>query len=363
MEEFDAKYRNASLEAHKSGGALSSLSAWALMIIPTWEGGNPMYGIELDVASAEQKSRSKPVTGFNSWDEMTRKFALDKKEGIFYLPQANFTGPGKDQDRVIYLYKTNPRTGSTVRREVVGGPRGLVTGFAFDAKTASLIMATKSYSKAGTAEGYDFWQVDPSTGKAVLLSKQTYGTGANTYSGYFKTLSYGPSGELMVYRLGYLNVVQSLGPGMGVTVISNAIAKYSWITIIPAKGYDFLLSMSVANVNGSSFVGLAAEQGVLSHDLSLFRWTINLEAKTASALTLVSSLGDANNTPYFGPLGFDVSPDFKTFAALTVHDSEDSDFDLWALSTCDLETNKGSTSILSPLMMAQTDSISGFGLV
>jgi hypothetical protein len=366
--------------------AKSGPNVWALMVIPGWEGGNPMYSFSFDVSTSEKTHQSPDVTGFNTWDEMTRKFAFDGKSKAFYLPQANFTGPGKPHSRKIHLYKVDAVTGKTTRREVAGvgasgSPKGLVTGFALDAKTGSLVMATRHYSSSSSssslsgaresaagdmdATGYDFWHVDTATGKATHLSMQDYGSsgGKDTYAGYFKTLARGgPSGgELRVFRLGYLNVVQSLGPGMGITDISAKVAKYSWRTIIPPASYDFLLSLSVANANSTEFVGMAASTSVLDNDLSLFRWTTAGSPADPIKPTLVAKLGDANNTPHFGPLGFDVSPDFSTFAALTVHDTIDSNYDLWALSKCDLATSTASTAIVDPWMMAQTDSISGFG--
>ena len=52
------------------------------------------------------------VTGFNSWEEMTRKFAYDAQREKFYYFEADFVKtPSRVDQRDLYLYTVDAATG------------------------------------------------------------------------------------------------------------------------------------------------------------------------------------------------------------------------------------------------------------
>eukprot|EP01130_Rhizamoeba_saxonica_P019264 TRINITY_DN9911_c0_g1_i1.p1 TRINITY_DN9911_c0_g1~~TRINITY_DN9911_c0_g1_i1.p1 ORF type:complete len:458 (-),score=96.59 TRINITY_DN9911_c0_g1_i1:43-1416(-) len=327
--------------------------AYALFEIPDWSGNTPMYTMELELASGNRKDQTQ-ITGFDDWGELTRVFLYDPKKNLFFLPQANFTAPPHSKDdpmRPITLYAVNPKTGVTTSK-IIKGATDKVTGYVYNVNTGNIVMATYTY-KNGNKNGYNFYSLNTDTAVATLKSSIVFGDTDN-YVGYFHAIS--DDGNA-VYRLGYEDVIHSASPGLGITDISTTTVKTNWINNISTPtGYQWFISLNTYQ-NGE-FISLApADSELGTNELSVIQWNIHGDTK------VIAELGNAHETPYFGPLAEYMAHDKSVYAAVVVHNNFlDSNYDRWSLVNVALPSGKTNVMPIYPFMMAQSDSVSGLGI-
>lgn len=128
--------------------------------------------VSIDIPSGQIKTNIK-VTGYNTWGEMTRIFAYDNRRNLFYMIEANFTGPdpppGQDPQRMVTFYSVDPTTGVATGK-LLRGIYNFPTGFAYSCATDSIIVAVQRYAINGTINGYLFYKIDPNTVIATFVS-------------------------------------------------------------------------------------------------------------------------------------------------------------------------------------------------
>lgn len=131
-------------------------------------------------AGSGRITANKLVTGYNAWGEMTRLFSYDPTRNVFYLVEANFTGPdpppGRDPRRPVKLYTINPVTGVATSR-LLPGVYNFPTGFAYNCQQDAVIFAVEALASNGTQVGYNFVKVDPTTYKVTNISSSSVSKG------------------------------------------------------------------------------------------------------------------------------------------------------------------------------------------
>jgi len=317
--------------------------AWALFEIPDWWGETPMFSLNMDYTTGYKTQIE--VSGFEDWGEITRLFTFDEKRSLFYLPQANFTNSKHD----ISLFIIDPVTGKTTSKPMKG-PVDLVTGFTYHYGIDKIIFATYTDSKKS---GYNFYTTDPVTFETKLISNYMNKNGEDQFVGWFHEVS---SDAKLVYRVGYRDVVRQLEFGLSITDISKPTAVMTWTYNISIPDYfGFYVSL---NLYKDKFLSLAPSTALLTQDeLSLIEWSLDGSSR------VIVDLGDAHETPFFGPIAEATSVDESTYVAVFVHNNAiDDRLDRWAIASVDLTTGKYTINNISPWMMAETDSISGLGI-
>jgi len=305
-----------------------------------------MTVLTIDLSSGKKTEQT--VSGFNDWGEITRVFMYDGAKNMFYLLQANFTSSNPNEK--VTLYSIDPVKAQTTA-QVLDGPIGLVTGYAFDKTSGNIVMATYDYA-GETKIGYSFYAVNPSTAVTKKVSSCTFNSTDN-YAGWFKKVA---NNGTTVFRLGYQDVYQQTGPGIALTDLSTPNATTTWYDGTLAPGYDWFISLNLES--SSSFLSLApSTSGLSAGELSLFRWNLKY-----SNSTLVAKFGNAHQTPYFGPLVETMSGDGSLYAALVVHNGLTPSLDRWALAVVNLTTNSSKLIELDPRMIGEIDSASAFGI-
>jgi len=323
----------------------ATTKAWALFEIPTWSDDTPLYSLNLDFTTGYKTQTE--VNGFNDWGEMTRLFTFDERRSLFYLPQANFTNNKHD----ITIFIIDPTTGKTTSKPI-NGPVDLVTGFTYHYGVDKIIFATYLY-QSNKKVGYNFYSTDPVTFDTKLISTYMNQNGDDSYVGWFHELS---SDGTKVYRVGFRDVVRQIDFGLSTTDISKSVATMSWFTNISIPdNFGFYVSL---NLYKDRFLSLAPSTAVWTEDeLSLIEWGFDGTSK------IILDLGDAHETPFFGPIAEAMSVDETTYVAVYVSNSMiDQHLDRWAVASVDLTTGKYTINNISPWMMAETDSISGLGI-
>lgn len=126
-----------------------------------------LRAVAVDVGSGQITANLK-VEGYNAWGEMTRLFAYNPNKNVFYLLEANYTGPD-NQAHNVTLYTVDPVSGvATAKR--VPGVANFPTGFAYNCAQDKLIAGIERLNSSGAQIGYEFYAVDVETGAAQLLS-------------------------------------------------------------------------------------------------------------------------------------------------------------------------------------------------
>ena len=387
-----------------TGVPSEELEAYALFLEPTWLGPMVFQAATIDVKSGTRTEVH--VDGFHTEQETTRTFMFDKTLSRFYLLQANFTAPQNNSGPPTFpinLFTINPATGETTQT-LVQGAQNEVTGFRFLQRRRIIVMSTWWYltpsdsdeevdgkatasssstspapSGSGsnapvTPVGYIFYHVDVSSGAAIEVGRVANTNGTDSYAGWFHESS---DDGMLLYRLGYQDVVQSINFGIGVVNLSNVPATVSWTTLPRpdgTHGHYRTLNLWHANgplaatLSGSSnnsvvFLSLAPSYNLTRYgDLSLFAWSL---ADPFGAVK-VATFPNAHTTPEFGPISECISFDERYYAAVFVQDSPlGKDFDTYGIGLARLDGGKNSSSkevMLTPQMVAVTVSVSGLGI-
>eukprot|EP01103_Thecamoeba_quadrilineata_P000200 TRINITY_DN10164_c0_g1_i1.p1 TRINITY_DN10164_c0_g1~~TRINITY_DN10164_c0_g1_i1.p1 ORF type:complete len:463 (-),score=70.68 TRINITY_DN10164_c0_g1_i1:86-1474(-) len=287
----------------------------------------------------------KTVNGYDDWSEITRVFVFNPNETVFYLPQANFL-ESTNSSRPINLYTVDPISATTTATLIGATQEGEndVPGFTYLLPSGLILLSTQFFNS--TNVGYNFYHVNTTTGDAKLVS--SYQNTTDTYVGWFTDASVDGN---TVYRLGYYNVIEESGPGLGVTDISGPTATTQWYSDVPLpKGLGFYISL---NPYSNGFISLAPDS---SGDLWIVQWSIGGNA------TVLSKLTDAHNVPIFGPLVEYVNPSQTLYAALVVDDKTISDDDEWILVTYNLPNGPSTEIKITPKLDAKTSSASALGI-
>eukprot|EP00026_Physarum_polycephalum_P009532 Phypoly_transcript_09660.p1 GENE.Phypoly_transcript_09660~~Phypoly_transcript_09660.p1 ORF type:complete len:446 (+),score=48.87 Phypoly_transcript_09660:34-1338(+) len=294
-----------------------------------------------------------PVTGYNDWSEITRVFTYDPVHNLFYLVQTNFLSNPQAPAHNITLYTIDPTTGSTVAKTIQGctEPGQVdVPGFVYNPATNQIVMST--YSFENNMIGYKFYILDPET--AVATFKSQYYSANDSYAGWFSVVT--PDNNY-VYRVGYQDVVNQMGSGLGETCISATTATTKFYIDIPVPPkHQFYLSLSLF---GDYMLSLAPDE---LGNLNLVQWNIQGQA------SIIANYSDAHNTPFFGPIVEFINPNQSTYAALIVQNKIISDADRWTIVLNSLQSSKGGITAtpreipLSPILLAKLESASAFGI-
>jgi hypothetical protein len=238
---------------------------------------NGFFSIAIDLSSGSYSW--KQLNGFDSWEEIIRTFEWDEDRSMFYLLQANFT-QGAKQPYAIHLYTIDPVAG-TVQSALVKGATEYsevdVPGFVYSPKQRKIIMSTLDTSAGNFT--YRFYLVDPLTAVATLQS--TYSSQQDSYVGWFHACS---ESGLMLYRVGFEDVVDQATPGIGLTNIAKPQASTVWQDSYPLPNLmNFYMSLNV--LRDDVFVSLATDQN--DGSVHIIQWDRN-----ASTVTFDQVLSD-----------------------------------------------------------------------
>jgi len=342
--------------------------AYGMFLEPTWIG--PMVFKAATINLTDFNRTEVQIEGFHTGGESTRMFMFSRSKALFYLLQANFTGPqhSGDPDRAIHLFTINPRTGRATKTAVAGA-MDEVTGYHYSNEREVIVMATWWYDGA-TKIGYKFYHVDPTTAVATQVSSIRNPSATDTYAGWFHEVS---ADGLTLYRLGYQNVVTSDNFGVGVTNISTANATTRFVSVTNPPWSNNYVSINKLGGNTATtllgklstdanptFVSLAASANASNYgDLSLYEWQLD----ASGAARLVASFPDAHTTPQFGPIAEALNAAKSIYTAVVVADDPISDNDdVWTVVGVNLATGQSLQKMLKPVMLAETVSVSGFGI-
>jgi len=330
---------------HKEKSAAAN-TAYALFDEAGWDGSSNLYGFTIDTNSAEKSQIEIP--SFEDYGEIPRVFTFDGSRNLFYLLRANFTDPGFNGTAQIFATTTDPVKGTSTQI-LVQGAAGLVTGFEYVRSIDKIVFATYTW-KDGKRVGYSFYIVDPAVGKALRVSTFTFGSDGDNYVGWFEAVS---ADGTKLYRIGYQDVVNSVGQGLGITDISKSVASTVWHDgFSQPTGLNFY---STIDLYQDTYLSLATDTN--DGTLSIVQWSLT------TAPHVLAQLGDAHFPMYFGPIASALDHQQTKYCALVVHDGWDPvQTARWALAVLDLKTKKATTTSISPWMIAGVDSATGFGL-
>lgn len=307
--------------------------------------GSSLWGFKIDLSDATKTQQHIP--GFNDYDEITRLFTYNPVKNLFYLLRANFSHPGFDGTEPITLTTVDPVKLTSVDTPVTGAA-GLLTGFLYSYKLDTIIAATYRWSDK-VKVGYNFYFVDTKTGVAKLVSQSTFPEGKDNYEGWFDEISVDGS---LVYRLGYQDVPNSIGLGLGITNITQSQATTEWYNNVGVS--NGLRYMSL-NIFENDFISMAQDDDT---NLSVVRWNLS-----GAAPKVLVALYDAHPPRFFGPIAEAIDYVNSKYYTLVVHNGIiPVQTDRWALATVDLKSGENSITPLYPWMLAGIDSLSGFGI-
>jgi hypothetical protein len=215
----------------------------------------------------------------------------------------------------------------------------------------------------------------------TLAAQRPFSGGVDDYCGYFRNAVTASDGSIVVYRVGYEDVVGESNPGVGFVYISSSGSALASFASVSAAGYQPFITAAPHGTSGSgTLLGLASAASALGGaDLALFALPLTLTVSTAGTdfvATIgtpraLAKLGNAHTTPHFGPIGMSVSNDGSMFAALVVRGELDPTYDLWEVVSVPLThggngtvTPSGpvSAKVLEPMALADTNGLSGFSL-
>lgn len=299
-----------------------------------------------------------PVKGMddNPADETTREFLFDPDKLVFYYLDANFTAGGGDRPskgREIYLYTIDAKTGKASKQTVTGAtdyPTGQSIGSAGD-----IIMATEAYT-ADVQSGWNYYSVNPATGKALLVGSVARGASEDDdgfYAGYHRVAS--KDGKTL-YRLGYKKVTVQQEQGLDIISPGGKTAK--WIDEI-SPGHDYYMTANRFDAaDGEYIVSLAPNKADSKRGLDIVQWSPSNPSYTPSVLAV---LGNAHppaiaQLGMLGYLGSFLKDDF--YVAMVVDNSVPA---RWALATFDIQTKQSAVLPLTPLSLSGTMGMSGLG--
>jgi len=311
-----------------------------------------LQAVAIDANTGKITANQK-VTGYNAWGEMTRVFAYDHKRNLFYLVEANYTGPdpppGQDPHRPVTLYTVNPVTAvatATLLRNVYNFP----TGFIYSCKLDALIFAVEKFAVNGTQNGYYFYKIDPTTFMVTLLTTSDL-NGDNSYAGWIHELAWNGTAS---YRLGYRNVVDETEPGLGITSIASPTAITTWVDVAAPPTHKFYETLVVASDN--TFYSLATETNA-KQGYDLFHWSLSTPAK------MIAQYGNAHPVPFFGWITSTMTCDGKLLVSATVEDHFPGiTGDRWTFHLTNLVTGNDTVLEITPHLPANEVALSGLGV-
>jgi hypothetical protein len=267
---------------------------------------------------------------------------------------------------------------------LVQGAANEVTGFRFLQRERLIVMATWWYeSEQSSSEpvGYIFYHVDVDSGKATEKgrvanppSNSSSNTTKDTYAGWFHEAS---SDGLVLYRLGYEDVVDSINFGIGIVNLS-AKPTMTWVSLPRPDGtHGHYRTLNLWHSSGPLFGGKsdpdATEERVTflslapsynlsrTGDLSLFAWPLD----NPLGAVKIGTFPNAHTTPDFGPISECLSFDESHYAAVFVQDSPlGKDWDSYGIGLVRLDGGNRTTVqvSLTPEMVAVTVSVAGLGI-
>jgi len=314
--------------------------AYTLFVLET-----KFAAIKVDLSTGTHTDVSVP--GYNDWSEITRIFTYDAAQNLFYLLQTDFIDNPEAPQHKIILYTINPVSGSTTNQTVQGCEEEGeidVPGFAYNYKTKQIVMSTQYFEN--NQIGYKFYTLNPQTAVATQISSFINST--DSYVGWFDTVA--PNGTT-VYRLGYKDVYNQVGPGLGITDISTAQATHQWRTDVPIPSpLQFYQSFTLS---GDKIISLAPDA---SGNLHLVQWQVGGSA------AVLAKFGNAHKAPVFGPIVEFGNSNQTQYTAVLVQNNLIPALDKWALVVVDLPSGNSKELSLSPTIYAGLSSVSGLGV-
>lgn len=310
-----------------------------MFVEPQFTGPVPMKTFSLDVSTGYRGAQH-TVSGFDDFGEITRKFMWNAKAKEFLLLQANFTGDNPSYGGPITLFRIDAQSGQGVSKKV-SGATSEVTGYALHEASETVYFATYASSKK---QSYNFYTLDLKTNAATKISTHNFGS-SDDFAGWFTAIS--EDGKSL-FRLGYRDVVSQSDSGLAVIDISQDSANVTFHSVAAPSGHNFFVSFNLYN---SEFLSLAPDA---YGSLSLFKWNI------ASPASKIADVG-GYQTPYFGPIAEAVSIAQNYYAAVVVEHEIDHNYDRWGVVFVDLKAGSSIKNGVWPYMLAETDSVSGFG--
>lgn len=270
------------------------------------------------------------VSGYNTYGEMTRIFTYDANRNVFYLPEANYlVAPPYP----INLYTVDGTTG--VATSVPTGLTGEVCSFKYEPSVDVIYMATFDNTT------YRFYKLD------VTGSSVAWGSSSEVDAGWWDEIAVDGS---VTWRVGP-NRLTSSQPGLATLALPAGTLTWTPAASLPLPPQlDWYITLTNAgannsNTNTNTFYSLALDPA--QGDYSLVTWSIG---GSASAVDL-----GLYPPPYFGPVG-QVGTGAGVLVA-AVYDGLVTTLDRWVLSF------NGATIVPWPWYIAETDSLSGLGLL
>jgi hypothetical protein len=333
-----------------------------------------LEGMTVNTATGAIETHTRIIKSFDDdpAGESTRPFFFDASRKVFYYVDANFTANGgarPAEGREMYLYTVDPVSGKT-NKQTVSGAVDYPVGYSYHPETDTIIMGVEQIVGNDTVQGFDFFSLNPETAVATKLSSISRGEGESDPSFYAGFHRHSNDAADTVYRLGYEQVTQQTGQGLGIVKLDSKEANATWLSEVSPL-HDFYMTLDrVAKsnqtgqyVDANMFVSLAPRESA-THKLDLVQWTPEDGGKSA---TVIAKLDNAHvpSVMKLGDLGYLASAvSGGTFAALVVEDEAISSLDRWALAIVDLTATSNNSQVLplTPRDIAGSISISGLGL-
>ena len=150
------------------------------------------------------------------YGEQTRVFPFDSARAQFYF--LDIEQQNSSPASAITLYGINPRTGMSTA-STVKGATGFVMSFVYHAESGKMFMATGSRSSTSFA----FFTVNLETAEATKVGTVPRGSSESASAAFYAPYMSEVSADgASVLRLGYQEVTQAKGPGLGTTSIAGA---------------------------------------------------------------------------------------------------------------------------------------------
>jgi len=342
-----------------SSAAAVEATAYALFTSPSVAN---LDCLTIDVATGNITSKV-PVSGpakdyfAKLYGEITRVYPYSPSRNKFFF--LDIVQTGATPSSPITLYSIDPATGASTSA-VVSGVAGFVVSFDYHPESDRVVVAVGAREDVS----FSFLTVDVDTAVASLLGTVDRGASeAASPAFYAPYITVMAQNGTSAYRLGYQQVSEAVGPGLGATPLAGGVA--TWEAVPSAPGLGFLYSM-VRKPGTDAFVSLAPSSAT-NHTLSVVSW-----ARGDASAAVLLDMANAHPPQMIGTgvLGYVADATSKSlYAALVVQPAKGSLFgegDQWVLAFVEYDSGATGHVVIDgqgfAKLGAETVGVSGLGI-